>query len=152
MYKFHLLSLIFILSCNSVDQSKENDHNKKLNESIDFSQVDSYPQFSNCSEGLEKRKEFNCFSREINSFLAKTIKNKEELLKDKKTYNINLFMSIDQNGKFKVDSIAHDKQYNKLIDYINQKASTLDILPALKRGVPVKINFQKPVNIEYANK
>ena len=156
MYKFYLISLFFILSCNPIDQSKENDQDKRLNESIDFSQVDSYPQFSDCSELLEKNKEVTCFSRELNSFLDKALKNNEALLRKMNTDKINLYMSIDRQGKLQIDSLKHNDQLetrnNKLRYYINKKASKLNVQPALKQGIPVKVNFEMPVNIEFVDK
>ena len=155
MYKFHFIFLFVLLSCNSIDQNKQNDQDKSLNESIDFSQVDSYPQFSNCSELLEKSKEVSCFSTAINSFIDKTLQNKEALLRKMNTDKINLYMSIDRQGKLKIDSLMQNNQSQtqntKLIHFINQQASNLDVQPALKRGIPVKVNFKMPVNIEYVD-
>ena len=155
MYKFYLISLFFILSCNPIDQSKENDQDKKLNESIDFSHVDTYPKFSDCSELLDKNKEVTCFSRELNSFLDKTLKNNVALLRKMNTDKINLYMSINRKGKLNIDSLKHNDQLetwnNKLRYSINEKASKLNVQPALKQGIPVKVNFKMPVNIEYVD-
>ena len=153
MYKFHLIFLFVLLSCNSIDQNKENDQGKSLNESIDFSQLDSYPQFSNCSELLEKNKEITCFSKQLNLFLDKTLKNNVALLRKINMDKINLYISIDRKGNLQIDSLKHnDTTGNKLIKSINKKTSALDIQPALKRGIPVKVNFKMPVNIEYVDK
>lgn len=153
MNKFYLISLFFILSCNSFDQSSKNDEDKKLYESIDFSQVDTYPKFSDCDELLEKSKEINCFTSELNTFLDKALKNNIALLREMKTKRIDLFISINRKGKLQIDSLNTNDDLNaknsKLIKLINEKTSALNIQPALKQGIPVKVNFKMPVNIEY---
>ena len=141
-----------ILSCNPINQNKENDQDNELNEPIDFSQVDSYPKFSNCNELLEKSKEVNCFSKELNLFLDKALKNNIALLRKMNTDKINLYISIDRKGNLLIDSLKHnDTTSNKLIKSINKKTSALNVQPALKRGIPVKVNFKMPVNIEYVD-
>ena len=153
MYKFYFIFLFVFLSCDSIYQNKENDRDKKLKESIDFSQIDSYPQFSNCSELLEKSKEVSCFSKELNTLLDKTLKNNQALLRKMNTDKIDFYMSVNRKGKLQVDSLKYDNQLNtsnnKLVNSISKKISNLFIQPALKRGIPVKVNFKMSVNIEY---
>ena len=154
MNKFYsIILLFFLISCNLINQSKENNQDEKLDESIDFSQVDSYPKFPDCHELLERKKEVSCFSAELNSFLDKAFKNNTTLLQKINTDKINLYMSIDQSGKLIIDSLKHNDQQNitnsHLIKSINKKTSALRIQPALKHGIPVKVNFKMPVNIEY---
>lgn len=153
MCKYKLLFMIFlVLACNPITQNKEKDQNQEFNNSIDFSKVDAYPKFPNCKELLEKNKEATCFSKKLNSFLDKTLINHSGFLRKTNADKINLYLSINRIGRLKIDSIKWNNKLqtnnNKLIDSINKKASTLNIQPALKRGIPVKVNFKMPVNIK----
>ena len=156
MSRYHLLLIILLVqTCDIPTQTNKNNQDKEFTNSVDFSNVDSYPKFLNCKELLETDKEADCFSKKLNSFLDRALKRHTKLLEKMNTSKMNLHISISREGRLKIDSATGIDtlriEKNKMLKNINEETSNLNIKPALKRGIPVKVHFKTPVNIKYAN-
>lgn len=154
MLKFTLIiSILLLVACTKTKQSFQKDKPVQPTK-IDFSSVDKYPIFSNCDELLSTKKESKCFARELHAFLHNTLKDHQQKIKQLEKSNFNFYMSIDQSGNIRLDSIS--PQIKSIAsDYLKQivkkRAENLDIKPALKQGIPVKVNFKLPVKINISN-
>lgn len=150
MMKFNLIiSILLLVACKKAEQSIEKDKPVELAK-FDFSSVDKYPIFSNCDELLSTKKESKCFASQLHAFLQDVFKDHQEKISKLNKSNLNFYMSINQSGKLSLDSInpeikTHDSKYLKQI--IKTRSDNLNIKPALKQGIPVKVNFKLSVKI-----
>lgn len=156
MQKYCLVFLLmFILSCNLPSESKQKEQTDDMATGAEFLKVDAYPKFPDCKEYLKKDKEQDCFLKELNTFMDRTLKQSSEQLRSIAEDQFQLYISIDRKGKMQVDSLSTSEsspdQVKMLIDDLNEKAGNLEIQPALKRGTPVKVSFEMPVNIKYVD-
>lgn len=148
-----LYILIFVLqSCQYFEkkQSKEIMLKKEL-KNIDWNDVDEYPMIGNCDILDDKQQQKKCFFEFINQNIQKKL---DSILIQKKTFakdSILLQISVLPNSKIVYSFKKKDLELkNKInLDSVLQLPTLQfnNIKPALKRGIPVKIQFDIPVFI-----
>jgi hypothetical protein len=147
-----LLILICGTSCDylrKTNPSKEELLEKEL-KTINWNQVDQYPSISECENIEDKTQRQQCFFEYLTSIIQQKISQDTLPLLgidiDTISVKITIFpdATIEFEPQFPQDSVAYDKI---TIDSI-LKAKLEDfprIIPALKRGIPVKTQFILPV-------
>lgn len=142
--KFTIILFLLLCSCQNLKKQTADEILKKEKQSINWSEVDVYPSFKGCEEGLSKKESFECFTKNIshyinlNDCLSKEIKNTQACYQ--------LHMSILKNGEISFDSLVASKpevSYDLLSKQIDECIRKLEpIFPAQKRSVPVKLSFE----------
>lgn len=157
-----LIAIIFVFlftSCDFFSSKKTVDKNSSmvLDTIIDYSSIDVYPMFSNC-EGINGRDvQEECFGNELVLQLEDII-----LFEDVKgptaTYDtVFVDLLIARDNRIKVariisSTVLKEKIPNLdsvLIASVNQLSSITH--PAIKRGIPVRSQFQLPILIRVTN-
>lgn len=153
-YSYLLLYiLIFFASCNqnTAVVPDENELFRREIHAIDWSYVDEYPSYPKCDSvtGVEEQKMcfFKIFQKDI----------KQKLLQDSifvaKKYNSDSLMinvTIFPNGVIELKAVNKQNQMNsnkELDSLLFANSSRLEeIQPAIKRGIPVKSQFELKIN------
>ena len=163
MFKFIILKkLLFILfvfllqSCQFFDSKVPNE--KKMLEqelkAINWKQVDEYPTVEKCDLLINKIQQRQCFF----DFMTQTIQQKLAIdavkLSNLKADTIQVTVTIfaDASLQFKSQAVnaAADGNNQEIDSILKEKLADFPkIIPALKRGIPVKTEFVLPVILKY---
>ena len=112
--------------------------------SLDLSQVDTYPLFKACDETLDKAQIKRCFETELHRWITPYLDTLT--VKSIEADTITLFLSVTEKGKLINDSIHSNTDVQQKIQKIFRATPALE--PAIKAGVDVKVSFQMPVIIQ----
>lgn len=146
-----LLLLLSLQSCQFFDKKvpDEKDLLEQELQKIDWAQVDEFPSFSVCDSLTDKASQQNCFYETLSMQLHSKLKDDSiaKLFPQLDTIQVKVVISSDSHLNFEPiisDSIAYNKPQ---LDSIFQLRLTdfPKINPAIKRGIPVKTEFQMPV-------
>ena len=155
MNKVIAFFLIFLLqSCQFFDK-KVPDENVLLEQElkkINWKQVDEFPSFTTCDSLSDTYSKQSCFYETLSYQLHSKLKDDSiaKLFPQLDTIQVKVIISSNSDVNFEAiisDSIA----YNKIqLDSIFQLRLTdfPKINPAIKRGIPVKSQFQLPVVLQ----
>jgi hypothetical protein len=146
--------LVLLQSCQFFDK-KVPDENELLEQElkkINWEQVDEFPSFTACDSLSDTYSKQTCFYETLSSQLHSKLKDDSiaKLFPQLDTIQVKIIISSNSDVNFEAiisDSIA----YNKIqLDSIFQLRLTNfpKINPAVKRGVPVKSEFQMPVVLQ----
>ena len=146
--------LFFVTSCDlfSPDKSMPQDQ-EILNTEVDYNTVDVYPLFRACNNCDANEKQNLCFESVLVNNLEKTL-NKNEIVTQKDIFgSVFIDLLISKTGKIsitKVDTSPEIRASIPEIDSILKKG--IDKLPAivqpaLKRGIPVEVQFRLQINL-----
>jgi len=152
---FAILSVLLFTSCDFLSPGNSTHQNLTITDTkVDYTTVDVYPLFRVCNGCDTNTKQNLCFESVLVNNLEKSL-NKKRLAINKpipKTVFIDLL--IDKNAKISILKInAHPEILQaipKLDSILNQAIKQLPeiIQPALKRGIPVEVQFQLPAKIK----
>lgn len=153
-----LYAILFILSLTSCDFISPGNTTRQtiaaVNSKIDFTLVDVYPLFRECNGCDSPVKQNLCFESTLVNHLEKSL-NKNKISVNKqipKTIIVDLL--IDKNSKIIITNINAAPEITeaipKLDSLLNHGLKQLPeiIQPALKRGIPVEVQFRLPVKIK----
>ena len=157
-----LIPILFLLaltlgSCQYLSQvPNEDELLKKELKSINWSQVDELPTFSNCDSAVDKTQKKQCFFDYLTQLIQQklSVDTLSVLYPQLDTINVKVTISPDATMVFE-PQITDTLSYNTTkIDSI-LKARLVDfpvVHPAIKRGIPVKTQFVLPVLLNITEK
>lgn len=149
-----LLLLLSLQSCQFFDKKVPNEKDLLEQElkKINWDQVDEFPSFSECDSLMDKESQQSCFYETLSIQLHSKLKDDSIAKLFPQLDTIQVKVIISSNSDLNFEPIISDTiQYNKpQLDSIFQLRLTdfPKINPAIKRGVPVKTEFQMPVVLQ----
>ncbi len=153
-----LLAILFVLSlssCDFISPGNATHQNLTITDTeIDYTLVDVYPLFRVCNGCDTNTKQNLCFESVLVNNLEKSL-NKNRISVDKKIpETIIVGLLVNRNSKIRITNINVTPEILQAIpeldSLLNQGIKQLpEILqPALKRGIPVDVQFQLPIKIK----
>ncbi|MEO0060382.1 MAG: hypothetical protein RLZZ312_2029, partial [Bacteroidota bacterium] len=131
-------------------QSKETLLKKELN-SIDWNDVDEYPSIANCDVLETKAQQRQCFFEYLKANVQKKLDSVLNSKPSKEVDSLNIEISILPNSQVVYDYNDADLEIKSEINldsvFLLETFQFKKLEPALKRGIPVKIQFEIPVMI-----
>ena len=152
-----LYTILFVLSLSSCDFKSPGNtayqNSVNLNAEIDYTLVDVYPLFRECNGCDATVKQNLCFESVLVNSLEKTL-NKNKISVNKQiTETIIVDLLINRNSKITITKINAAAEITDAIPKLDSllhhglKQLPEIIQPALKRGIPVDVQFRLPVKI-----
>lgn len=150
-----ILLTLFLSGCNLFDSEKVS--SEKIYEeevqTIDWTEVDSYPLFNGCNEEMKKNDQRNCFIKTINEILFKDLHHRKFIVSEEISDTVRVILEVNEKGKIQIIEMKTDslltKEFPEFENLIHQKLDSFPFArPALKRGIPVKTQFTLPVIIQ----
>lgn len=150
-----ILSIV-LTSCQYIDRkvpSGDELLDKEL-QAINWNEVDAWPSISNCDSILNEDEKKNCFL----NFLSEEIRTRIESDTIKVAYStidtveVRVVIMPDSTVQFQSKFTDKDSETRDLLDSVLTQRFTdfPKVNPAIKRGVPVKTQFELPIvlNVE----
>ncbi|GGG39854.1 hypothetical protein GCM10010976_09360 [Bizionia arctica] len=142
------------VSCNYFDVKKTTS-DAILNEELktfNWSDVDDYPSFASCNDGVSKEEKKRCFQNTLTVIISNKIQKDTIVVSQNIDDTIYIKFQISETGKLSFIEAKVDSVTLREIPNINELlANSLDslptIYPAIKRGQQVKTAFTLPVII-----
>ena len=149
-----IFSFFFFLACDldfqiskkiSVDEFV-NDEMKSFN----WSEVDQFPVFENCTQINETSKKNNCFIRTISDSLSLNFIKNDLVLNRTLIDTVFIKFKVDKKGIIEIDNIEIGEKILPYKEVINQSfvktaANLPKLYPAIKRGQEVDVTFELPI-------
>ena len=149
-----IFSFFFFLDCDldfqiskkiSVDEFV-NDEMKSFN----WSEVDQFPVFENCTQINETSKKNNCFIRTISDSLSLNFIKNDLVLNRTLIDTVFIKFKVDKKGIIEIDNIEIGEKILPYKEVINQSfvktaANLPKLYPAIKRGQEVDVTFDLPI-------
>ncbi len=156
-----LYTILFILSLTSCDFISPGNTTHQtiatVNYEIDYTLVDVYPLFRDCNGCDSPVKQNLCFESTLVNHLEKSL-NKNKISVNKQIPKaIIVDLLIDRNSGITITNIIASAEITdaipKLDSLLNHGLKQLPeiIQPALKRGIPVDVQFRLPIKIKYTS-
>ncbi len=147
-----LCGLCLMVSCDWFSSREANTRklvDKELS-GIDWNDVDQYPLFAECDEGVVKTAQRECFENTLLQHLTTTLQDFEFVLNTDFEDTIYVDFLVDRDGRLSVLNIQENAAVRKQIPEFNgiitQSLRSIPKLePALKRGIPVNAKFRIPL-------
>ena len=149
-----IFSFFFFLACDldfqiskkiSVDEFV-NDEMKSFN----WSEVDQFPVFENCTQINETSKKNNCFIRTISDSLSLNFIKNDLVLNRTLIDTVFIKFKVDKKGIIEIENIEIGEKILPYKEVINQSfvktaANLPKLYPAIKRGQEVDVTFDLPI-------
>ena len=149
-----IFSFFFFLACDldfqiskkiSVDEFV-NDEMKSFN----WSEVDQFPVFENCTQINETSEKNNCFIRTISDSLSLNFIKNDLVLNRTLIDTVFIKFKVDKKGIIEIDNIEIGEKILPYKEVINQSfvktaANLPKLYPAIKRGQEVDVTFELPI-------
>ena len=149
-----IFSFFFFLACDldfqiskkiSVDEFV-NDEMKSFN----WSEVDQFPVFENCTQINETSEKNNCFIRTISDSLSLNFVKNDLVLNRTLIDTVFIKFRVDKKGFIEIDNIEIGEKilpYKEVINqsFIKTAANLPKLYPAIKRGQEVDVTFDLPI-------
>lgn len=146
-------SLLFltITSCqffNTERISSETFYEEEM-ESIDWSEVDTYPVFKECETYTEREDQKTCFQNVIHKVITNKLEEEKIVVSSDINDEVILVLEVKNNGdmllkELIIDSIASQRT-PKLSEVFRASIQSLpNPAPAYKRGIPVATTIKLP--------
>ena len=149
-----IFSFFFFLACDldfqiskkiSVDEFV-NDEMKSFN----WSEVDQFPVFENCTQINETSQKNNCFIRTISDSLSLNFIKNDLVLNRTLIDTVFIKFKVDKKGIIDIDNIVIGEKILQFEEVINQSfvktaANLPKLYPAIKRGQEVDVTFDLPI-------
>lgn len=155
MRRFLLVLVFFGLCSCSFFESKEKRTQELINSQlrqIDWNSIDSYPLFLDCDETAPKELQRQCFEERITAHFQETLNEFEFIVASDDNHMVSVTFVIDAEGDIEILEIEKNayvlKQMPEFDGIITQSLKTVpEIVPALKRGIPVSTKFRIPIQL-----
>ena len=155
MYKFIVVILsLCLFSCKKIDAVILTLFNKKPieQEVVDFSQLDQFPQFSNCN-AVSYQESKACFEKSVYAKINERIQYLKFTTKQDITDTLQVEFTIDKEGYFYVNKISISDSLQFYIPNLSAEIQEIisglsPIVPAQKRGIPVTSTYKIPLVIK----
>lgn len=148
---FFLGFLWIIYSCqyfNTERISSETFYEEEI-ESINWSEVDTYPMFRECETYSEKDEQKTCFQNVVNSAIKAELSEENLVTSQEINDTVTIILQIDKTGKMAIQELIADTLTLKKIPSLSRLfqesiAKISSPSPAYKRGIPVKTTIRLP--------
>ncbi|MFC4636639.1 hypothetical protein ACFO3O_22230 [Dokdonia ponticola] len=147
-----LACCVLLASCTSWETKKisTEDFLQQEQNSIDITEVDTYPVFESCSELSEKTVLKDCFEDFITNTLYSELSNHTIIVKESIHDTVWIDLVVDEKGQFCIEHIDLSpivtQEIRSLPLWIHDAIRVLPKpAPATKRSMPVKTKFKVPV-------
>ena len=149
-----IFSFFFFLACDldfqiskkiSVDEFV-NDEMKSFN----WSEVDQFPVFENCTQINETSEKNNCFIKTISDSLSLNFIKNDLVLNRTLIDTVFIKFKVDKKGIIEIDNLEIGEKILPYKEVINQSfvktaANLPKLYPAIKRGQEVDVTFDLPI-------
>ena len=149
-----IFSFFFFLACDldfqiskkiSVDEFVSDEM-----KSFNWSEVDQFPVFENCTQINETSEKNNCFIRTISDSLSLNFVKNDLVLNRTLIDTVFIKFKVDKKGIIEIDNIEIGKKILPYKEVINQSfvktaANLPKLYPAIKRGQEVDVTFDLPI-------
>lgn len=146
-----LITFISLQSCQFFDK-KVPDENELLQQElkkINWKEVDQWPTFIECDSISDKENQRNCFYQMMSTQLQEKLRDDSIAKLFPQLDSIQVKVTIFSDSKVKFEPIINDTiqiNHTQLDSIFQLRLSDFPkINPAIKRGIPVKTEFQLPV-------
>lgn len=153
MYKV-VCFLILIGCCVSCNYSTTNKKNttESLDTIVDFSTVDVSPSFKECEQLLGNEKT-SCFRNSVQEKFTKGLKQYAFSSEADIEETILVVITINHKGKIGITEVQSSEfiqeKLPNLSDILGQMVDSLPkLFPATKRGIPVTVQYELPIEIK----
>ena len=122
-------------------------------EAIDWSSIDSYPQFEACGEDLEKQQQLECFTTTLSTRLQQVVDSPYSSTSYPVMDTLVLHLAVSEEARMSLDQIegkpALFELIPKLDSLLNDAVINMELrAPAYKRAIPVKCQFKLPLIVQ----
>ena len=149
------LLLLCVSSCDYFDKKKVNSQDilKEDLRTFNWHEVDEYPTFASCDKSSTKAQRKHCFEATLTTYITQELIGEKIVVTQDINDTITINFLISEKGTLSVLNIDSRDQITSQIPEIDslliQSLKDLpQILPAFKRGQPVKTEFKLPVIIK----
>ncbi len=117
---------------------------------VDFNTVDAFPLFPNCKEIPSRKKQQICFQLEMARHIYASLKEYQFSVTDEVHDTVLIKLKVDAAGKTSLSNIKIDNKTSQLIPEFDSIVKVClqnlpDLLPAIKRDMPVATEFTLPI-------
>jgi hypothetical protein len=118
--------------------------------SFNWSEVDQFPVFENCTQINETSEKNNCFIRTISDSLSLNFIKNDLVLNRTLIDTVFIKFKVDKKGIIEIDNIEIGEKILPYKEVINQSfvktaANLPKLYPAIKRGQEVDVTFDLPI-------
>lgn len=147
---FLLFTTLFI-ACDYYPFKKGKTSNYEIDTVINYDSVDVYPMFNECMQ-VSVKSRITCFREQVHKRITTDLEKHRLITNDSIKELILIDLLIDKNGSFKIKNLSLSEtiktQFPQLEDNIKKSVVKLPkVVPALKRGIPVTVEYQLPITI-----
>ncbi len=145
--------LLFLTSCDLFSPGKRLPGQTLIQTEVDFNSVDVYPLFRACNNCDANEKQNLCFENVLVNNLEKILNKKKPKARKDITGAVFIDLRITKTGKISIIKINTDPEIRAAIPELDAilKAGVAKlpeiIQPALKRGIPVEVQFKLQINL-----
>ena len=149
-----IFSFFFFLACDLDFQiSKKISVEEFVNDEMklfNWSEVDQFPVFDNCTQINETSKKNNCFIRTISDSLSLNFIKNDLVLNRTLIDTVFIKFKVDKKGIIEIENIEIGEKILSYKEVINQSfiktaANLPKLYPAIKRGQEVDVTFGLPI-------
>jgi len=118
--------------------------------SFNWSEVDQFPVFENCTQINETSEKNNCFIRTISDSLSLNFIKNDLILNRTLIDTVFIKFKVDKKGIIEIENIEIGEKILPYKEVINQSfvktaANLPKLYPAIKRGQEVDVTFDLPI-------
>lgn len=146
-----LIAIILLQSCQFFDKRVPDEKELLQQElkKINWKEVDQWPTFIECDSIPDKENQRNCFYQMMSTQLQEKLRDDSIAKLFPQLDSIQVKVTIFSDSKVKFEPIINDTiqiDHTQLDSIFQLRLSDFPkINPAIKRGIPVKTEFQLPV-------
>jgi hypothetical protein len=145
-----LLSSLFIISCTYFDNKALKESIQEVDTIVDYNTVDAFPLFPNCKDIPSREKQRICFQMEMAKHIYASLIAYQFNATDEVHDTVQVKLKIDAVGKTSLIGIKISHKTKQLLPEFDSivKVSLQnlpDLLPAIKRDMPVTTEFTLPI-------
>lgn len=149
-FKYLIIFCILLTSCQFFNATKVNNESQ-LDTIVDFSKVDASPSFTECKDKIDNER-LTCFRTTIHQKLSENLATHSIKVKDSIDEIVKIHLLIDSKGNISLKEIFSSDEVKKQIKNIDSLlkvsvGSLPQVLPALKRSIPVTTQYELPIRI-----
>jgi len=155
---FTILFVLLFTSCDFISQGNSTHQNLAITSSeIDYTLVDVYPLFRACNGCDTNTKQNLCFESVLVNSLEKTLNKNKINVNEQIPDTVFVDLLVDRKSKVSITKINASPEIVQAIpnldSILNNGLNELPeiIQPALKRGIPVEVQFRLPIKIKHTS-
>lgn len=155
---FFLGFLWIVSSCqyfNTERISSETFYEEEI-ESINWSEVDTYPMFGECEKYTEKEEQKSCFQNVVNTAIKQELSEENLVTSQEISDTVTIILQIDKKGNLDIEEVIADSLTLKKIPSLSRLfqesiGKISNPAPAYKRGIPVTTTIRLPFILNSEN-